>query len=490
MFQAEKKIVVIGGGVSGLATAYYLEQQAKSANVHLQCTVIEGAPILGGKIATERSHGFITEGGPESFVTRKRQAWELCQELGLAERLVGTTERGKNYILHNGRPQIVPMGPVDAMRTPLLSAKGKLRVLREPFIAPRTDSSDETLGDFLRRRVGAEMVDNVVAPAMGSVYLSDVNQMSTQVVFGQFADMEREHGGLVKGMLALMKQRKAERKLAEQNGHPIKKEKLPAFMTLQGGLMELIETLAEKIEGNVLLGTAVKVVTHTPLQLEPYQLTLADGQILNADLVVLAIPTFAMADLLADFDTVVADQLRAVRYNPVTIVSVAFNKSDIPEPFDGFGVVVPAHENSKLLAIEAVSNKFSHRSPVDQTVMRVFVGGYRHEELSRLPDDEILTLVRAELASIFNIQAAPTFHRIFRWQPANPQYGVGHLEMVAEVEAQLQTRLPGLYLTGSGMRGMGIPDCVRQARETANQIVDALQKQHVVASTVINHASS
>ncbi len=485
MFQTEKKIVVIGGGVSGLATTYYLEQQAKSADVHLQCTIIEGASILGGKIATERSHGFITEGGPESFVTRKRQAWELCQELGLGDRLVGTTERGKNYILHNCRPQVVPMGPVDAIRTPLLSAKGKLRVLREPFIAPRTNPSDETLGDFLRRRVGAEMVENVVAPAMGSVYLSNVNQMSTQVVFGQFADMEREHGGLVKGMLALMKQRKAERRLAEQNGQPVKKEKLPAFMTLQGGLMELIETLADKIEGDILLGSAVTAVAHTPVQQEPYQLTLADGQIIGADLVVLAIPTFAMADLLADFGKpgfqAIADQLRAVRYNPVTTVSIAFNKSDIPDPFDGFGVVVPAHENSKLLAIEAVSNKFSHRSPADQTVLRVFVGGYRHEELSRLPDDEILALVRAELATIFNIQAAPTFHRIFRWQPANPQYGVGHLEMIAGVEAWLQTHLPGLYLTGSGMRGMGIPDCVRQARETANQIVKALQVQHTPA---------
>lgn len=481
MFQTEKKIVVIGGGVSGLATAYYLEQQAKSSHVHLQCTVIESADMLGGKIATERSHGFITEGGPESFVTRKRQAWELCQELGLADRLVGTTERGKNYILHNGRPQVVPMGPVDAIRTPLLSVKGKLRVLREPFIAPRTTPADETLGDFLRRRVGAEMVDNVVAPAMGSVYLSNVNQMSTQVVFGQFADMEREHGGLVKGMLALMKQRKAERQLAEENGQPVNKAKLPAFMTLQGGLMELIETLADKIEGDILLGNAVTAVTHTSVQLEPYQLSLADGQIVGADRIVLAIPTFAMADLLEKFDTAVAQNLRAVRYNPVTIVSIAFNKSDIQTPFDGFGVVVPAREKSKLLAIEAVSNKFSHRSPADQTVLRVFVGGYRHEELSRLPDDEILSLVQTELADIFDIQAAPTFHRISRWQPANPQYGVGHLEMVTKVETQLQTHLPGLHLTGSGMRGMGIPDCVRQARQTAEQIVEQIQKEPLMA---------
>lgn len=475
------KIVVIGGGISGLATAYYLEQQAQSAGIPLQCVVLEGASVLGGKIATDRSQGFITEGGPESFVTRKRQAWELCQELGLGDRLVGTTERGKNYVLHNGRPQIVPMGPVDAVRTPLLSFGGKLRVLKEPFVAPRIDSSDESLGDFFRRRVGDEIVDNVVAPAMGSVYLSDVDRFSTQVLFGQFAEMERAHGSLVKGMLALMKQRKAERQQAAQNGQSVKKDKLPAFMTLRGGLMELIETLAEKIAGEILLDAKVTAVAHDSTHSQPYQLTLAGGQTIRADRVVLAIPTFAMADLLADFDTAVAQKLRAVQYNPVATISVAYNKTDIPEPFDGFGVVVPERESSKLLAIEAVSNKFGHRSPADQTVLRVFVGGYRHEDLINLPDDELIALVRAELADIFGIQAVPTFVRIFRWQPANPQYPVGHLQMVDEVERKLQALLPGLHLTGSGMRGMGIPDCVRQARETVDQIVEQLKKEYTTA---------
>ncbi len=481
MQQENRKIVIVGGGISGLTTAYYLEQQANQKGQAIHTTVIEEAPILGGKIATERSGNFITEGGPESFVTRKREAWELCQELGLGDQLVGTTERGKNYILHNGRPEIVPMGPGAAIRTPLLTLKGKLRVLREPFVPPRTDRADETLGDFLRRRVGAEMVDNVVAPAMGSVYLSDVNKMSTQVVFGQFADMEREHGSLVKGMFALMKQRRTERKLAAENGQPVKKEKLPAFVTLRKGLISMIETLAEKLSGDVMTGTAVNRIRHNATQTLSYQLDLSNGQTVMADVVVLAIPTFAMADLLAEYDTAVAQQLRAVQYNSVTTVSVAFNKSDILEPFDGFGVVVPDREASKLLAIEAVSNKFGHRSPDDQVVLRAFVGGYRHEALSQLPDGELLRLVRDELAAIFGIQAAPTFHRIFRWQPANPQYPVGHLEMVAAIEGKLQPLLPNLYLTGSGMRGIGIPDCIRQARETAGQVVEQLQKQHAAA---------
>jgi oxygen-dependent protoporphyrinogen oxidase len=477
----QREVIVIGGGISGLATAYYLEKQAENAGFSLHCTIVEGAPILGGKIATERKNGFITEGGPESFVTRKRQAWELCQELGLSKRLIGTTERGKNYILHNGRPEIVPMGPGAAIRTPLLSTKGKLRVLREPFLPPRTDPSDETLGALLERRVGREIVTNVVAPAIGSIYLSDVNEVSAQVSFGMFADMERNHGSLVKGMFALMKQRRAERKLAEQNGQPMKREKLPPYVTLKGGLMELIETLVDKLKGDLLLGSPVKAVAHDPTRAQPFQITLQNGDTLRGDLVVLAIPTFAMADLLEPHESAVAEKLRAVRYNPVAIVVAAFNTADMPDPFDGFGIVVPESESSKLLAIEAVSNKFSHRSPADQTVLRAFVGGYRNEELINLPDKDLLDLVQSELAGIFDIQTVPTFHKIFRWQPANPQYGVGHLDMVAKVEAHLQAELPGLYLTGSGMRGMGIPDCVRQAQETANHIVKQLELNHTMA---------
>jgi oxygen-dependent protoporphyrinogen oxidase len=456
-------VAIIGGGISGLATAYYLERDAAEQQIPLAVTVIEKVPILGGKIATDRRDGFIIEGGPESFVTRKPWAWELCQELGLAERMVGTSN-GKNYILHDGRPEPVPMNPIAFARSPLLSTGGKLRLLKEPFVEARRDPSDETLGSFIRRRLGDEALENLVGPAVGSIYLSDADQMSVQVSFDRFAELEREHGSLVKGMFAMMRSRSGSSKSNS------KQEKPPAFATLRTGLMELVESLADHIQGDILTGTAVTEIEHNPTAASPYTLHLDNGQTLHEDIVVLALPAYNMAELLAPYDEGIAEQLRSVIYNSVTTVSLSFNESEIEAPFDGFGVVMPAKETSQLLAVEGMSVKFPHRAPEGQFVLRAFAGG-KNESLSDLPDQELLALVRSELQSIFGITATPTIHRIFRWPQANPQCGVGHLRMMDEIEQQLQELLPNLYLTGSALRGLGIPDCVRQAGDTAGQVL-------------------
>ncbi|WP_420640679.1 protoporphyrinogen oxidase [Candidatus Leptofilum sp.] len=465
-------VVIVGGGISGLATAYYLEKEARQNGIALQATIVEKAVQLGGKIATQRRDGYIFEGGPESFVTRKPEAWELCQELGLQDRLVGTTRPGKNYVLRNGRPAIVPSGPGTFLSTPLLSASGKLRLLKEPFVKPRTDASDESLGDFLRRRLGNEMVDNIVKPAIGSVYLGDVDEMSVQVSFGRFAQMEQQHGSVVKGMFGLMKEKRAARK-ASGEPRPARK---PAFATLQNGLMEMIETLADQIEGEILLDTAVTNLHHDLTHAQPYALSLSNGRTLRADLVVLATPTFVMADLLQGLvETAVTDQLHAIPYNPVTTVNFAFNRNEIADPFDGFGVVVPENESSQLLAVEGMSAKFPHRAPDDQFVLRAFVGGQNEPELASLPETELIKLVRHELEQIFGIAAQPTQIHIQRWLPANPQPPVGHLVMIAQIEQTLAAHLPQLYLTGAGLRGQGIPDCIRQSRNLVTQIMANLQ---------------
>ena len=461
--QASTQVVVIGGGISGLTTAYYLERDAAEQQIPIAVTVVEKASVLGGKIATDRRDGFIIEGGPESFVTRKPWAWELCQELGLSDRMVGT-KNGKNYILHDGRPEAVPMNPVAFVRSPLLSGSGKLRLLKEPFVEARRDPSDETLGSFIRRRLGDEALENLVGPAVGSIYLSDADEMSVQVSFDRFAELEREHGSLVKGMLAMMRSRRGSSK---SNG---KQEKPPSFATLRTGLMEMVESVADHIQGNILTGTEVSEITHDPTSALPYTLHLENGQMLQAEIVILALPAFNMADLLAPYDEGIAEQLRSVIYNSVTTVTLSFNEAEVESPFDGFGVVMPAKETSDLLAVEGMSVKFPHRAPEGQFVLRAFVGG-QNESLVELPDEELLSLVRRELESIFSITAVPTIHRIFRWPQANPQCGVGHLRMMDWIEEQLGEILPNLYLTGSALRGLGVPDCVRQAGDTAGQVL-------------------
>ena len=462
----ETTFAIVGGGISGLAAAYFLEKQARERGRPIKTVLIERETLLGGKISTQRTADFIFEGGPESFVTRKPEAWDLCHELGIGERLVGTTSSGKNYVLHAGKPAVVPTNPVAFIQSPLLSGKAKMRLLKEPWTPPRTDSSDESLGSFLRRRIGDEAVDNLAAPAIGSIYLADVDKMSVQVSFERFAEMERESGSLVKGMLAMMKQKRAERKAT---GLP--REKKPSFATLRGGLLELVETLADNIEGEILTGSAVIGLSYDPTAAQGYQLTLADGRIVAADAVVLTTPTFVMADLLQEHDPESALQLRDIIYNPVTLVNMAFKRQEVGEPFDGFGVVVPDHEASQLLAVEGVSTKFPHRAPADQFVLRAFVGGRLHADLVDLPEEELVPLVRQELKNIFGITADPTMVDITRWQPANPQPAVGHLGIIAQIEERLNSQMPQLYLTGAGLRGQGIPDCIRQARALTERIM-------------------
>lgn len=473
--QASTQVAIVGGGISGLATAYYLERDAAEQQIPLTVTVIEKAPILGGKIATDRRGGFIIEGGPESFVTRKPWAWELCQELGLGERMVGT-KNGKNYILHDGRPEIVPMNPVSFIRSPLLSTNGKLRLFKEPFVEARRDPSDETLGSFIRRRLGDEALENLVGPAVGSIYLSDADEMSVQVSFDRFAELEREHGSLVKGMLAMVRSRRGSAADSKQK----KQEKPPSFATLRTGLLELVETLAGRIQGDILTGSGVTEISYDPTNTPPYTLQLDNGQTLPADFVVLALPAYNIADLLAPYDEEIAEQLRSVIYNSVTTVTLSFNESEIEDPFDGFGVVMPAKEPSQLLAVEGMSVKFPHRAPEGQFVLRAFVGGH-NTKAAALSDRDLLILVRSELLSIFGITARPTIHRIFRWPQANPQCGVGHLTMMDGIEEQLSEILPNLYLTGAALRGLGIPDCVRQAGETTEKVLADVKKTAVAA---------
>lgn len=490
----QAQVVIIGGGISGLATAYYLEKQAVADGLSLKCSVVEKAQQLGGKIASRQDGDFIIEGGPESFVTRKPWAWELSQELGLGDELVPVFSAGKNYVLHNGRPAMVPMSPAGLAKTPLLSAKGKARLLQEPFIkkgaAPNTP--DEPLADFLTRRLGHEAAENLAGPAVGSIYLSDIHHLSTRVTFGQFADWEAEHGSLIKGAVATVKAKRTAQKenppaQTDTPAWPINpatgKPKRPVFVSPRQGVSNLIEALAQAIQGDILTGVGVEALTRQEGQAEngpAYHLKLSDGQTLTADAVVLAVPTFAMADLLRPHLPEKAELLAAVPYIPVTTITLAYKKTDFPD-FDGYGVVVPRTESAQVLACEFSTNKFPHRAPADTLLVRVFLGGYSQPHLANLSEAEMLEVIKANLFHIFDVVAPPLNYWVFRWPKGNPQYPIGHLDNMDAVESQLKQVLPQVHLTGSGMRGLGLPDCVRQARETATNLLQGLQEARLEA---------
>jgi len=461
------RIAIIGGGISGLSTAYYIHRKVKTGDSSVQCMVLEAGARPGGKIITTNIDGRIIEGGPESFVTRKPWAMQLCHELGLQNRLISADDAGRNFVLHGGQLQRVPATPQGFASTPLLSLRGKLRAAQELVASRRASTSDESLGHFVRRRFGDEVLENLVAPAIGSIYLSDVDQLSTRVSFERFLQLEQSHGSVLKGMLAMQRAAKSKHKAVAVS-------KPPSFLSFKNGLSELVDALAAQLRRDnteVLLNAQVMRIDKTDAG---YHVHLEDGRAITADIVVMAVPAFAMAALIAPHDAEAAGQLKAVRYVDVATIALAYPAPSVHRQFDGFGIVMPASESSSILACEVISNKWPQRDSHDEVLLRVFVGGHRNEAFVAQTDDMLIKLAHEELSRLFKIDATPAMARVTRWQPGNPQYPVGYLDTLSKIEASLKTTMPHIFLTGAAMRGLGIPDCVRQAGDTADQVLSEM----------------
>ncbi len=467
-------VVIVGGGIAGLATAYFLQKEAAAQGLDLTLTLVEREARLGGKIVTDIAGGFVVEGGPDSFITQKPWALQLCRELGLADRLVGTNDAQRSvYVLRGGRLRkmpdgmllIVPTRFMPFVTSDLLSWRGKLRMGLDLFIRPRRDLADESLANFIRRRLGQEALDVLAEPMMAGIHVADPETLSLQATFPRFVEIERRYGSLTRGMIAA-------RRAARANGRSA--GGTTTFMTLRGGLQELVGALAHAIHAEIRLGTPVARLAANPAG--GYRLAVGDGLLLEADAVVLATPAYVSADLLRQTSPKLAAKLDAIRYVSTATVSLGYSADEFEHPLDGFGFVVPRREPAQLLACTWTSTKFPQRAAPGTVLLRAFVGGPRREDLVALDDDALVGLVREELRTIMGVRASPTVARVFRWHRSNPQYEVGHLDEVDEIEALAPA---GVYLTGSAYRGVGIPDCVRQGQETAAAVARYLAGQHV-----------
>jgi oxygen-dependent protoporphyrinogen oxidase len=475
-------VTIIGGGIAGLATAFYLQQKSRETGASIDYTLIERRPRFGGKITTQYEDGFVIEGGPDSFITQKPWGTQLCRDLGISERVIPTNDHRRNvYVLKKGKLRAFPGGfrlaiPTEFVPfalTTLISPWGKLRMGMDLFIPPRQEQGDESLADFFRRRLGNEAVDTIAGPMMGGIYTADPEQLSIQSTFPMFVEMERKYGSLIKAMQAGKKKRAAA-------GHPHgqKNGKPPAmFTSLQGGMNELIQTLVSRLDGDVRPGYGVARVEH---QAPGFKIFFDDPDTppLTTDAVILAVPAFIAAGLVGNMAPDLAEKLNQIRYVSTANISLAYRYSDVRPHHDlnGFGFMIPKSENRSILACTWTSTKFNYRVPEDGALIRVFVGGDGREHLLDLPDEELVSLARTELADIMGLTAEPVTQRIFRWRQGNPQYDVGHLDRVGEMEA-LAERFPGLYLTGSAFRGIGIPDCVKSALNTIEQVLSLVENQ-------------
>ena len=473
-------IAIIGGGIAGLSAAWYLQQQ------HINYTLFEEGSRWGGHILTERvetpAGSFVVEAGPDSFITQKPWGVQLARELGLADRLLGTNDKmRKVYVLNRGKPTPMPDGVLLIVPTrfmpfalsPLISPLGKLRMGLDLIIPPKRDGKDETLADFVRRRLGSEALDKIAEPLLSGIYNSEAEKQSLLATFPRFRDLEVKHGSLTRGMLASRRNANNAKPAAGSpgsNGH----KPMSAFMSLRGGTGELVEALVTQLTGDLRLNTRVERLARGSEG--GYILRTTSGEMVRADAVILAVPAYVAEKLARDVAPDVAQGLSGIRYVSTGTISLAFPMADIRRPLAGFGLVVPTSERRPINAITWSSLKFDDRAPAGYALLRVFFGGSRSPQSMELDDAALLATVRGQLRELMGIEAAPLFQRIYRWHLSNAQYDVGHLERVAALEAALPA---GLYLTGSPYRGVGLPDCIRQSQETAARITTDFSGRNV-----------
>ena len=484
-----KRVVIIGGGIAGLSTAYFLIQEAREKGIEdLEVTLLEKSGKTGGNIVTEEVDGFLIEGGPDCFLSEKPWAMALCKRLGLGDRLQPTsTPRGRTFVLSRGRLHLLPEGVILMVPTKMLpmvtstliSIPGKIRMGLELFIPRRKEKGDETLGAFVRRRLGREALDKIAEPLVAGVHAGDPDFMSIRASFPKFVEMEEQYGSLIKGMLARMagmkggsasKPDQASTKAgANAPGMPGMK-KPTMFVTLKGGLTDLTEAIIAKIykvKGVVIkTETAVKTIREVE---DGYEVELAGNETIGADVVIAATPAYVTSELLKDVDAALSEKLTTIPYVSTATVSIGFNRAEVSHPLDGFGFVVPRTEGRRIMAASWSSVKWAGRAPDGKVLIRCFVGGASNAELVELSDEEMTAMVREELKDIMGIEAEPVLVRIFRWRRAMPQYNVGHEERVADIEGAASGH-PGLYLTGSAFRGIGISDTVREAEAVAKKV--------------------
>jgi oxygen-dependent protoporphyrinogen oxidase len=460
------RIAIIGGGVSGLAAAFALEEHRRAGEI--EYTVYESSSQLGGVLRTEHVQGCVVEAGPDSFISEKPWAADLCRSLGLGDQLIGSNDADrKTYILVRGRLIPMPDGLMFMVPTKILptgfsslfSWSTKLRMARELLHPPRAGDADESVASFVERHYGAEMVDRLADPLLSGVYGGEAASLSVRAVLPRFAEMERTHGSLGRAMLA------ARKKMLR----PANKPAPPLFTSLKNGMQHLVDSLVPQLNQTSLL-TNAPVQSTQPNAQGGWSVS-AGPKSANFDAVILAVPAHAAAKLLANCSPELAAELAAIQYSSSLTVGLGYDRGVRQSLPPGFGFLVPRSEGKQLLAATFVHNKFPHRAPEDRALLRCFFAGSKAENIWELSDDAIVAIVRNELQQILGLRATPLFARVYKWKSAMAHYGVGHLERLDRIE-RLRQQLPGLALAGNGYRGIGVPDCVRSGQEAAEQVLN------------------
>lgn len=471
------KLVIIGGGISGLAAAHRLVEQEGEDGTAREVLLLEASGRLGGIIHTERRDGFLIERGPDSFISEKPEALHLARRIGLEENLIETnTEHRRSFIVRGGRLRAVPEGfrllaPTQwgtFLRSDALSLRAKARIALD-LVLPRgavDEDGDESLADFVRRRFGREALERMAQPMVGGIYTADPELLSLRATMPRFLDMERERRSVI---LAL---RESQKRTNGANGaQGTSGARYSLFLSFDNGMQMLTDRLAERLPPeSVRFNTGVQSLAFDN-QTQQWRITTDRNETITAETVCLALPAHHAARLLRGTDATLADELTAIPYASTATINLAYRRADISHPLDGFGFVVPFVERRTLLACTFSSVKFKSRAPEGYALLRAFVGGALQPAMFTLNDAEMLRLVRRDLAELIGATTDPLFMTIERWTNSMPQYHLGHLDRIRRIRTRLAA-LPSLHLLGSAFEGAGIPDCIRQAEAAADKLME------------------
>jgi oxygen-dependent protoporphyrinogen oxidase len=482
-----KRIVIIGGGISGLAAANRLVELSQSTRQTFQIALLEASERLGGTILTEQRDGFLLERGPDSFISEKPEAVALACRLGLESRLRQTNEAyRRSFIVRQGKLRAVPEGfqllapsrmwPFLTSR--IFSLEGKLRMAGD-LLLPRKKRNvvdDESLADFVRRRLGREALERMAQPMVGGIYTANPETLSLRATLPRFLELEQEHRSIILGMW----RRGRSVSPAEKQGTSGARYSL--FLSFDDGMSVLTDALAKKLAGYPVGQDGVQVALRVNTRADKVERNVARsgsawkvttdwGDTLEADAVCVALPAHQAASLLQKTNRQLVDSLKQIKYASTATVNLGYRRSDIKHPLNGFGFVVPFIERRSVLACTFSSVKFPGRAPDDHVLLRAFVGGALQPELLELEESKLLARVRADLRALLGIEDNPLFSEVTTWLNSMPQYEVGHLERIRLIEKKL-SELPGLTLCGNSYRGAGIPDCVRSGETAAENIAN------------------
>ena len=476
----QKRAIVIGGGITGLAAGYRLLREANNRNIHLTLTLLEAGNRVGGVIQTEHREGFIIEHGPDAFISTKPWAKALSEELSLTDEFIGTNPKVRqSFVVRKSRLLPVPegfymMAPgsfLPFIKSPIFSWGGKLRIALDLFISSRSDVTDESVADFVRRRLGKEAFERMAQPMIGGIYTSDAENLSLKATFPRFIEMEREHGSIIKALIA-------QKRKSSQTSRDTSGPRYSLFLSFTDGMQTLVDALAEYLSNNIRLQSRVTSIMKKESGIEhgsDWRVYLDNGEVLEADILCIALPAPQTGNIISQVSPQLSDKLSTIPYSSSATVNLAFRREDVSHPLNGMGFVVPITEQRHLIGCSFSSVKFENRAPSDYVLLRAFVGEntYYIKGKSKPDSDELASIVHKDLSELLGISAEPIFSVISQHSQAMAQYQVGHQQLVSEID-ELANGLNGIVLAGNAYHGIGIPDCIHSGEQAAMRLLDTI----------------